>query len=165
MKLTKLGLFGVALGALVAAQPVAAQEQAREYHLEEQSLGDALRAVGRASGQEIMFSSDAVKGRRSRPLDGTYTTKEAVERLLARSGLVAVYRDGSILIRGRSDTAKGAVSDNGASSADIVVTGSRIRGAPSTSPVTIILREEAERYGQTDLGQLIRDLPQNFSGG
>src|SRR3546814_16747086 len=35
----------------------------------------------------------------------------------------------------------------------------------STSPITTISRRDAERAGQTDLGQVIRDLPQNFSGG
>src|SRR3546814_17899855 len=47
----------------------------------------------------------------------------------------------------------------------IVVTGSRIRGGQTTSPITTISRRDAERAGQTDLGQVIRDLPQNFSGG
>src|SRR3546814_7062040 len=41
----------------------------------------------------------------------------------------------------------------------------RIRGGQTTSPITTISRRDAERAGQTDLGQVIRDLPQNFSGG
>src|SRR3546814_6915617 len=39
----------------------------------------------------------------------------------------------------------------------IVVTGSRIRGGQTTSPSTTISRRDAERAGQTDLGQVIRD--------
>src|SRR3546814_2985272 len=49
--------------------------------------------------------------------------------------------------------------------AEITVTGTRIRGGPATSPTTSITRRDAELLGQTDLGQIIRDLPQNFSGG
>jgi outer membrane receptor protein involved in Fe transport len=147
-------------GIPVAAQPV----QRRDYHLETQDLGVALRAVGRAANREIIFETDVVQGKRAPALEGSYTTKEAVDVLLRGTDLVAVERRGAILIRERFRETSAELSSN-EDSADIVVTGSHIRGAPSTSPVTSISRVEAQRSGQTDLGQVIRDLPQNFSGG
>ncbi|AOH85634.1 hypothetical protein AWL63_18505 [Sphingomonas panacis] len=150
---------------MVAGDPAAAQEKRQEYHLEEQDLGDALRAVGRISGREVMFPSDLVEGKRSPRLDGTYTTDEAIERLIARSSLIAIDRGGSILIRGRSEAAQAAVSSETSEGGDIVVTGSRIRGAPPSSPVTSQTREQIEDAGITDLGGYVRTLTQNYAGG
>ncbi|MBO9375570.1 TonB-dependent receptor [Sphingomonas histidinilytica] len=162
----RLGLFGVAaVGALIVAEPASAQDQALEYHIEEQKLGDALRAVGRESGRAIMFRSEIVEGKRSPRLDGTYTAEEAIEHLLAGTELVATPRDGGILIRGRSESAHAAVSGRTADDSDIIVTGSRIRGAPASSPVTVQTREEIKDAGVTNLGDFARTLTQNYSGG
>ncbi|WP_310531295.1 TonB-dependent receptor [Novosphingobium sp.] len=49
--------------------------------------------------------------------------------------------------------------------ADIVVTGSRIRGAPIASEVTTLSRDTIVSAGQVDLGEAMRSLPQNFGGG
>lgn len=48
---------------------------------------------------------------------------------------------------------------------EVSVTGSRIRGAPPASPVTTLTQEDLARGGYADLGDAIRSLPQNFSGG
>lgn len=48
---------------------------------------------------------------------------------------------------------------------ELIVTGSRVKGAPPVSPVTTITQMEIKQAGYSDLGEVIRDLPQNFSGG
>lgn len=120
----------------------------------------------------MIFESTIVDGRRARPLDGQFTVPEAIDRLLAESGLVARYRNEAILIQGRSEPSDteiaGSAETDGADftpSTDIVVTGSRIRGAPPISPVTSQTREEIRNAGITDLGTYARTLTQNFSGG
>lgn len=47
----------------------------------------------------------------------------------------------------------------------IVVTGTRIRGARTTSEVVTLSRGAIVEAGQIDLGEALRSLPQNFSGG
>ncbi|WP_066091549.1 TonB-dependent receptor plug domain-containing protein [Xanthomonas massiliensis] len=47
----------------------------------------------------------------------------------------------------------------------ITVTGTRIRGGTTPSPVITIGSERIREEGFTDLGEVIRSLPQNFSGG
>src|SRR5690606_28842377 len=47
----------------------------------------------------------------------------------------------------------------------IVVTGSRIRGAAVAGDVITLGQEAIIAAGQVDLGEAIRSLPQNFSGG
>jgi outer membrane receptor protein involved in Fe transport len=147
----------------VASTARAAPEQAREYHLEEQDLGTALRALGQASGGQILFSAEAVAGKRSTRLDGTYTLKEAADLLLRGSGLVALDRKGLILIRGRGSPAE---IDPSAERDEIVVTGSQIRGTgPVGSSVTQITRSDLDRSGYVTVQQVLQKLPQNYGGG
>ncbi|MBD8873376.1 TonB-dependent receptor [Rhodanobacter sp. DHB23] len=47
----------------------------------------------------------------------------------------------------------------------VTVTGTRIRGGSTPSPVITIGSEQMQEEGLSDLGEVIRDLPQNFSGG
>lgn len=47
----------------------------------------------------------------------------------------------------------------------VVVTGTRIKGARPTSPVVTITQEDMRLQGQNNLGEVIRALPQNFAGG
>lgn len=47
----------------------------------------------------------------------------------------------------------------------VVVTGTRIRGGTTPSPVITIGSEQIQQEGFSDLGQAIRSVPQNFSGG
>src|SRR5690625_3643622 len=47
----------------------------------------------------------------------------------------------------------------------VQVTGTRIRGGTTASPVITIGSEQIQQEGFTDLGQVIRSIPQNFSGG
>ncbi len=47
----------------------------------------------------------------------------------------------------------------------VTVTGTRIRGGSSPSPVITIGSEQIRQEGFTDLGEVIRSVPQNFNGG
>lgn len=48
---------------------------------------------------------------------------------------------------------------------EVVVTGTRIRGGTTPSPVFSIGRTQVREEGHNDLGEVIRAMPQNFSGG
>ena len=96
-------LAAVAIGTLVPGAAALAQEQRRvEYKIEAGDLGEALKAVSRQSGKDIIFTSEAVLGRSAPALHGTYSADEAVRALLAGSDLVAQFRKDVIIIRGRS---------------------------------------------------------------
>lgn len=47
----------------------------------------------------------------------------------------------------------------------VTVTGTRIRGGDTPSPVVAIGSEQIQQEGFIDLGEVIRSVPQNFSGG
>ncbi|RZL80464.1 MAG: TonB-dependent receptor, partial [Sphingomonas sp.] len=139
----------------------------RAYHLAAQSLDAALREAGRVSGRQIMFPALSVAGRQAPRVEGVYTIEQVVDRLLAGSGLTAIYDGDAILIRAAERTpASLSASDTvQAASSDIVVTGSRIRGTPIASPVITLSQETIRNTGQATLGDVVRSLPQSFGGG
>lgn len=58
-----------------------------------------------------------------------------------------------------------ANEDTDSSDEEIVVTGTNIRGVQPTSPIRIITKDEIDRSGYSQIGDLMRSLPENFSGG
>ncbi|HET6523518.1 TonB-dependent receptor [Sphingopyxis sp.] len=154
-------LAGAAL--LVAPADAEAYEEARQsYSLQAQDLGDALKGVAARAGLELYASSEDLVGRRSPPLNGTFTPREAIDALLRATLLSAEFDGRSVIIRRqRSSQTSADVTDDAA----IVVTGSRIEGAPPPAPVITITGDDIRDAGQADLGEVARSLPQNFGGG
>src|SRR3546814_214996 len=120
---------------------------------------------------QIAAARRFTKGLRTNEVRGTMTVKEALSKLLAGTGLTVrstgqrTYMVVPSPVRSTAEELTFTGEPLAAQDEQIVVTGSRIRGGQTTSPITTISRRDAERAGQTDLGQVIRDLPQNFSGG
>lgn len=175
MKTTKLtlgaGLLAASAPLAVTIAPLPAAAQASEatasYDLPEQALADTLRAIARQSGREILFDEAAVQGRRAPMLKGRMTPEQALRAALDGSGLVVERRGGAVLIRpqpraGDPHAALGEASD---AESEVTVTGTRIRGADSPSPMVITTRRSLEEAGVTDLAGFSRMLPQNFTGG
>jgi hypothetical protein len=61
-----------------------------EFDLAPQPLDDAVRAIGRTSGINILYDAEILKARMTPPLRGAMTPEQALERLLAGQGLVPV---------------------------------------------------------------------------
>lgn len=161
-----LGASMVLACAVVAVAPSPAWAQDREvyqFDLPAQDLGDALRAVAARAGWELYASADDINGIAAPRLRGALTARQAIEQLLARTNLSAHFAKGAVIIRGRSSVATTSSPDN--VQADIVVTGTHIRHSQPTTPVISASREDIERSGLSNLGDYIRDLPQNFGGG
>ena len=149
---------------ILPAAPAAAQEQRQTYSLPAQPLAQALREVSLRSGRTIVAPAEILRGRTAPAVRGTYTLDEVVDALLAGSGLVArPVGDGLLIDRVQtspSDTAAAEPADG-----DIVVTGSRIRGAPVASPVIRVDQQAMRDSGQISLADVARSIPQNFGGG
>lgn len=150
---------------LALAMPASAQEARQQVHIEAQPLGDALRALARIKGREILFSPQSVGGRAAPAIDGQFTMAQALDALLEGSGLVALDRNGSILVVGRSDPAIAGAEAAPVIDDTILVTGSRIKGSPVASRVLQVTRDDIVEGGFTDIGAAMRALPQNFAGG
>lgn len=157
-------LAAMMASASMALAPITAhaiQHEERSFNLPRQDLGDALRSVAAQAGIELYVSARDLEGRMSSPLVGRMAAREAIDRLIRGTGLTARYEKGAVIIAGRSEA---EAPDEGPPEA-IVVTGTRIVGAPAAAPVIQVSAEDIRNGGQADLGEVARSLPQNFGGG
>lgn len=195
-------ILAFAIAAVLIAGSVQAQTRSpagtaqTSFDIPAQAAGEALNAFARQSGWRILFPYDAVEGKRTRTVRGEMNNEEALNRLLADTGLIVASRENGVITlceeeSGRCAGAQQRRERNGAESSSAVpaspqaspgpevatregsiadlgrmtVTGTRIRGGATPSPIITIGAENIQEAGYTDLGEVIRALPQNFSGG
>ena len=158
----------IALLLIASTPPAFAQspEQQFNFDLPAKSLSQALTDVAVRTGRNVIAPADLLGAQQTAPLAGTFTAEEAVARLLAGTGLRYRLVDGTLVVE-RGPFAETDVASEPAepSESTITVTGSRIRGAGSASPVTVATRGELEKGGISDLADFTRILPQNYTGG
>ncbi|GGD84501.1 hypothetical protein GCM10011515_00260 [Tsuneonella deserti] len=148
-----------AMPEMAAAQ----SEDVRTYDIPAQDLAGALKAFAVASGREVIAPSETLEGKRSAPVVGQLAPDQAVARLLAGTGLSFTLVDGAFVIR--PILAAAADVSSATAEAEILVTGTRIRGAPVASPVIAIGEDDIRAQGLSDLGEVARRIPQSFGGG
>ena len=176
------GVLAAALASLLplhgaVAQEVPAAEVVRDYDLPAGDLATALDTLGAQGGIALVYAPGLVAGRQAKAVTGHMDWHAALDRLLQGSGLK--YRqniDGAVVIEPVGEgaphadsvarTGQGTGAPQAATDlAQITVTGTRIRGGTTPSPVISIGSEHIREEGFTDLGEVIRSVPQNFSGG
>lgn len=150
----------LASGAAAYAQPAAAPAA---YDIPAQALGSAIAALARQAGVTIIAPSELVEGRDAPPLQGRYNPLEALRILLQGSGLVIVRVGDAFVVKSGSGAA--AARPDAATDGEILVTGSRIRGAPIASPQIAIDTEAMRNAGHASIADVLRSVPQNFGGG
>ncbi|MFC5345568.1 TonB-dependent receptor domain-containing protein [Brevundimonas staleyi] len=157
-------LGGTAFAVVVAAAGLAvAQPATHDFNIPSQDLASALQAYSRVTREQIVFDNQRTAGRVSAAVVGRYTTEEALRRLLAGTGLSVRRGSSGVLM-----VVSGAPAQSEAASVEldeILVTGSRIRGGITASPVITTTRDDIRNAGHTDLGEVIRSIPQNYAGG
>jgi iron complex outermembrane recepter protein len=159
-------IAATALVASVAAVPAIAQERTYRFSIPAQDMKASLRALARISGQQISFDSGTLKGKRAPALNGTFTIRDGVARLLAGSGLEASWgRSGVLVIRAAAQVetvSRAAAQDEQDDAGDVVVTGSRIARqvvTDSAVPIVQINDEDIQSSGATELSEVLADYP------
>jgi iron complex outermembrane receptor protein len=158
-------IVGLMLGAatVVTAPGTWARDEAPFiFDLPEQNLSDALTAVARRAGWELYVPTARVTGLKAPALNGELSAREAIEKLLSGSGLRARFLDDAVIISDRSAPGDAAAAEP---EVRIIVTGTRITGAPPAAPLRVITADDMRRAGQADLGEALRSSPLNFGGG
>lgn len=87
MRAMLLTTASVAMVATAAPTAAYAQEATYQIDIPAQSMGDALRALGKATKQNIVFNGSLVKGKRSAAVRGRMSASAALEQMIAGSGL------------------------------------------------------------------------------
>lgn len=105
-------LASAGITAAAAATPTAAYAQEASYQIDipAQSMGDALRALGKATKHNIVFKGALVKGKRSAAVRGRMSAGEALDRMLQGSGLKMSRGSGGGLVV-QADVGNGEVAD------------------------------------------------------
>lgn len=149
-------LSSLAAAALLAGVlSVQAQPAARDIDIPAQPLDKALGALARQTGARILFGTDLTEGKQAPALKGSLTSQQALERLLAGSGLVVrVTQDGGFTVAPKPPEASGettlpAVRVKASAVRDAATEG---RAAYTSPTVTI---------GKTE--QVLKDIPQSVS--
>ncbi len=74
-------------------------EQPRFFTIPAQPLAAALQAFGQTAGVQLLYESRSAEGRQSAAIDGLYTSREALIRLLAGTDLKIQYsRPGAVTL-------------------------------------------------------------------
>ncbi len=174
-------------GALVATLPVAyaqsaaSSESIRQYDIPAGSLSSALGAWGAQSDRQVVFAPDLIAGKQAKGVSGQYSAEQALTQLLAGTGLAWKRVNGQTDALEKApppqpvNTNQRPASKSKASSSaaaqkvtqldTVSVTGTRIRGGTTPSPAITIGAQRIQDEGFTDLGEVVRSIPQNFSGG
>lgn len=161
-------LAGAAIATVAIANP--AMAQTRQFNVPAQTASRSIPAFARQAGIQILASGNVVANRRTNAVRGQYSIEEGLRILLQGTGLTAdgARAGGIITIRANQspgETDVGGAAAESESADELVVTGTRIRGAPPSAPVIEVTSEDIRNAGQSDLGEVVRSLPQNFGGG
>jgi outer membrane receptor protein involved in Fe transport len=169
---------------VLAISARAADESKKAYDLPAGDAVSALKQFSALSGRETLFAADAVRGVKTAALKGEFTPKEALERLLAETGLVATQdaKTGAFAVTKPGAPEKNDPSRRAESSAaaaikalplepavkmeEIQVLGSRIRTTEiaGPSPVSTYDRDFIEATGAMTLSDFLNKIPQTYSG-
>jgi len=173
--------LSVALGTattIMAVPPSAgADAGTHAFHISAGSLADALHQFIAQSGLQVLYDPALIEGRAVARLDSVSTPRAALDALLRNTGLVYEFTDSGTVVIKRASSAmkpqnthaqKQSVAEKAAPPTTleaVAVTGTRIRGGVTASPTITIGAQQIQDEGFSDLGEVIRSVPQNFSGG
>ncbi|WP_313702314.1 TonB-dependent siderophore receptor [Achromobacter sp.] len=143
----------LAAGALTSRPAHAQAAQAQAIELAAGSMADSLVSLGRQAQVQILFSPGAVAGLQAPAVSGRLTPQAALDRLLARSGLVAVPSGSGFIVRAPS----GGSSSDATTLAPVTVTGRDLATTEGTGSYTT----PAVTIGKNV--QSLREIPQSIS--
>lgn len=149
----------------------------RTTQIPAQGLGPALQALAKDRGFQVLYRTEVVGDARTAGAAGDLTAVEALTQLLLGTGLTFRYLDDTTVMliseTASVDQSAATVSTETQASQtksveleEIVITGSRIRGARnSPSPLVTFDREDIARTGLGSTEDFMRTVTQIFAGG
>lgn len=179
-------LRAVLIGALLLTASFAAEETKKSYDIPAGDAAAALKHFSATSGRETLFAAEAVRGVKTPAVSGELTVQEALDALLADTGLSATVdeKSGAIAIRRETDVepknvasrpddageSRMVIKDGAVQLEKFEVTGERVSGLVNQGVIpreenrgiayTVLSRAEIEVTGATDINEVFRALPQ-----
>ena len=147
---------------------LAPTQNATAFAIRGGALSEALAEFAAQSGAQILYRADAIEGRTTAALNGVYSPREAMARLLAGTELRARWDGGqAVAVFARADQTLGVAnaSEGGAAALaspykDVVVAvGSRRSGrgaAQSPSSIMVVSADALSVHSGSDLSNVLR---------
>ena len=162
------------------AQPAPADSI--DFDIPAQPVPAAMRDFARQARVQFLLVTEGLESIEANAVAGSYPVQQALDLLLAGTGLAGTYSPTSGVTISRTAGTETAADPPPAEAGDdptepeveedfedlveeVLVTGSRIRGARNASPIVSISREDIDLAGFTTVEQVFEKLPQNFGGG
>lgn len=178
-----LRLFAGLLLAWPATQMSAAEAAQISFNVPAGDAVSTLRQAARQAGREIVFIAETVQGVKTAPVQGKFTTLDALNRMVAGTELQIVQeeKDGAITVTRSTPAEKNAASRRDSTAAaqtaeaniqlqKFEVTSSRVDGlinkgvipTDENAPIyfDVISRQEIERMGATSIEEVLRNTNQ-----
>ncbi len=155
------------------------------YDIPAQPLSSALADYARQSDLSALYAHERLAGERAPALRGIFTREQALDHLLAQSRFSGrITGSNAIALEERAHPQRASADETDrqrstdhqtdapspvtarANAEELVVTGTRIRGAaPVGSNLIVVDQQSIQDSGLATTEELIRALPQNFGGG
>jgi outer membrane receptor protein involved in Fe transport len=137
----------------------------------------AIIDFARQTGVQVLAAEEDLRGKVTAPVSGRYTPRQALQRMLAGTGLVIGTDDGRTITlrRGRAPAPRAArprppprpaapappQTHAQDTVSEVIITGSHLvrRGFDAPSPVTVVSAQAMEQLGITNAGMALNQLP------
>ncbi|AVQ84858.1 MULTISPECIES: TonB-dependent siderophore receptor [unclassified Variovorax] len=176
---TAFGTVFVGWSGVAQAQPATQASAVFNIDVPAQSLASALNELSRQTGMQVFAAGDVVAGVRAPALSGRFTLQQALDRLLAGSGLVAARSGASQVTVQRqpavsSDratlpqvnvtaqgSADGTTEGSGSYTTRVTGAGTRMDLSLRETPqsVSVITRQQIEDQNLVSLNDVLRQTP------
>ena len=152
--------------ALCTAGGAYAGDNTYSFNIPAESTAKALMDFSRQANVQILFPYDAVASRSTAAISGQFDRSSVLKRLLEGSGLMVAQETDTVITLKLADPGdKSGPSASAGATTEVIVTGTHIRGGNPTSPVHVVTRADIDQSGYSQIGDVMRALPENFSGG
>ncbi|MDC7675528.1 TonB-dependent receptor [Asticcacaulis machinosus] len=150
---------------LYLTAPAWAQSELQTFDIPKSNLAQALNQYAAQANLQIFYPYAAVAEVEVQGLQGAFSADEALNRLIARTRLEVVERTPTSITLGIASSAVAQASGAADPLTEVIVTGTYVRNAIPAAPVRSVSRTDIEASGYSQIGDIVRALPENFSGG
>jgi len=169
--------LGIALSCSAAASPMSSNaEKLVEISISDQALSRALQDFARQVGKQIVFYSGDADRFRARPVSGKFSEREALKRILRRSGLDYIYVNERTIGIGKRDAQGRFILSSGSDDATneaendavrpIVVTGRLLDAELSTEAkrradriIDVLTSDQASQLPDKNVAETLARIP------
>jgi iron complex outermembrane receptor protein len=158
-----LASASVAVTVGVVPATAQAQEQTYDINIPAQSLGDAIRSLGRTARQNIVFDGAIVRGKRSASVQGRLTPRQALTRMLGGTDLVMMNGSGGVLMVRKAGNVNFAAAEVAAEAepTEIIVTAAkreqRLVDVPQS--ITVVSAADLRKLNATQFVDYANTIP------